>query len=56
MTDEEVDALWTTRADGVSMAVLAEQHRVNRVTVWAKTGLARQADGPVTLSASNFGR
>jgi len=40
LTDEEVDAMRTARADGVSVAVLAEQYRVHRGTVWAKTRLA----------------
>ncbi len=37
LTDTEVDAIRTARANGVSVAALARQFRVHRGTVWAKT-------------------
>ena len=37
LTDEEVDAIRTARAEGVSVTVLAKQHGLHRGTVWAKT-------------------
>lgn len=37
LTDEEVDAMRTARAHGVSVNVLARQFGVHRGTVWAKT-------------------
>ncbi len=37
LTDEEVDAMRTARAQGVSVNLLARQFRVHRGTVWAKT-------------------
>ena len=37
LTDEEVDAMRTARAQGVSVIVLARQFGVHRGTVWAKT-------------------
>ncbi|MFT4234231.1 MAG: hypothetical protein QM607_04415 [Microbacterium sp.] len=40
LTDEEVDAMRTARAKGVSVIALAKQFDVHRGTVWAKTGSA----------------
>lgn len=37
LTDNEVDAMRTARANGVSVTALAEQFDVHRGTVWAKT-------------------
>ena len=37
LTDEEVDAMRTARARGVSVNTLAKQFGVHRGTVWAKT-------------------
>jgi len=37
LTDEEVDAMRTARANGVSVTALARQFDVHRGTVWAKT-------------------
>ena len=37
LTDEEVDAMRTARADGVSVTALAKQFDVHRGTVWAVT-------------------
>ena len=37
LTDEEVDAMRTARADGVSVGVLAKRFGVHRGTVWART-------------------
>ena len=37
LTDEEVDAMRTARAQGVSVIVLARRFGVHRGTVWAKT-------------------
>ena len=45
LTDEEVDAMRTARAQGVSVAALAKQFRVHRATVWAKTRLVGTGDG-----------
>ncbi len=40
LTDEEVDAMRTARAQGVGANALARQFGVHRGTVWAKTRLA----------------
>ena len=45
LTDEEVDAMRTARANGVSVRALARQFRVHRATVWAKTRLVGTGDG-----------
>ena len=45
LTDEEVDAMRTARADGVSVTALAKQVGVHRATVWAKTHLVGTGDG-----------
>ena len=45
LTDEEVDAMRTARANGVSVRALARQFRVYRATVWAKTRLVGTGDG-----------
>ncbi len=37
LTDEEVDAMRTARAEGVSVTTLASWFGVHRGTVWAKT-------------------
>ena len=37
LTDEEVDAMRTARAQGISVTALARQFDVHRGTVWAKT-------------------
>ena len=37
LTDEEVDAMRTARANGVSVAALAKQFGVHRGTVWTTT-------------------
>ncbi|GAA3870575.1 hypothetical protein [Tessaracoccus defluvii] len=37
LTDEEVDAMRTARANGLSVNALAKQFGVHRGTVWAKT-------------------
>ena len=37
LTDKEVDAMRTARAQGVSVIVLARQFGVHRGTVWAKS-------------------
>ena len=37
LTDSEVDAMRTARANGVSVTVLAKQFGVHRGTVWVKT-------------------
>jgi site-specific DNA recombinase len=37
LTDEEVDAMRTARANGISVIALANQHGIHRGTVWAKT-------------------
>lgn len=37
LTDEEVDALRTARAESVGVNVLAHRYGVHRGTVWAKT-------------------
>ena len=37
LTDEEVDAMRTARAQGVSVNALARRFGVQRGTVWAKT-------------------
>jgi site-specific DNA recombinase len=37
LTGEEVDAMRTARAQGVSVNALARRFRVHRGTVWAKT-------------------
>ena len=37
LTDEEVDAMRTARAQGVSVIALARRFGVHRGTVWAKT-------------------
>lgn len=37
LTDEEVDAMRTARANGVSVNELARQFGIHRGTVWAKT-------------------
>ena len=36
LTDEEVDAMRTARAHGVSVTALARRYGVHRGTVWAK--------------------
>lgn len=36
LTDDEVDAMRTARANGVSVTTLAKQFGVHRGTVWAK--------------------
>ena len=45
LTDKEVDAMRTARADGVRVATLAKQFRVHRATVWARTRLVGTGDG-----------
>ena len=40
LTDEEVDAMRTARAQGVSVNALARRFGVHRGTVWAKTQLS----------------
>lgn len=37
LSDEEVDAMRTARANGVSVTALANQFGVHRGTVWTKT-------------------
>ena len=37
LTDDEVDAMRTARADGVRVGVLAKRFDVHRGTIWAKT-------------------
>jgi hypothetical protein len=37
LTEEEVDAMRTAHAQGVSVNALARQFRVHRSTIWAKT-------------------
>ena len=37
LTEEEVDAMRTARADGISVTALAKQFGVHRGTVWTKT-------------------
>ena len=37
LTDEEVDAMRTARAQGVGVDTLARQFGIHRGTVWAKT-------------------
>ena len=37
LTDAEVDAMRTARANGVSVTTLAKLYSVHRGTVWAKT-------------------
>ena len=37
LTDDEVDAMRTARANGVSVIALARQYGIHRGTVWAKT-------------------
>lgn len=37
LTDEEVDALRTSRAQGIGVNTLARQYGIHRGTVWAKT-------------------
>lgn len=37
LTDSEVDAMRTARANGVSVKAVAKQYSVHRGTVWAKT-------------------
>ena len=37
LTDEEVDAMRTSRANGISVIALANQHGIHRGTVWANT-------------------
>ncbi|GGM35294.1 hypothetical protein GCM10010489_02690 [Microbacterium saperdae] len=37
LTDSEVHAMRTARADGVSVLMLTKQYGVHRGTVWAKT-------------------
>ena len=37
LTEDEVDAMRTARADGVSVTVLAKQFGVHRGTIWART-------------------
>lgn len=44
LTDSEVDAMRTARAQGVSVTVLARQFGVHRGTVWAKTRDHRQPE------------
>lgn len=40
LTDEEVDAMRTARAQGIGVNTLARQFGVHRGTVWAKTRAA----------------
>ena len=37
LTEEEVDAMRTARANGITATALAERFGVHRATVWAKT-------------------
>lgn len=37
LTDEELDALRTTRANGISVNALAKQFSFHRDSLWAKT-------------------
>jgi hypothetical protein len=37
LTEQEVDAMRTARANGVSVSTIARQFRVHRGTVWEKT-------------------
>jgi len=37
LTDEEVDAMRTARAEGVSVTALARRYGVHRATIWEKT-------------------
>ena len=37
LTDEEVDAIRTARAQGVSVAALARRFGIHRGTIWART-------------------
>lgn len=37
LTDEEVDAMRTARAQGIGVNTLARQYGIHRGTVWAKT-------------------
>ncbi len=39
LTDKEVDAMRTARAQGISVNAVAKQFGVHRGTVWAKTKL-----------------
>ena len=41
LIEEEVNAMRTARANGVSVAALAKQFGVHRGTVWAKTSKSR---------------
>ncbi|GAA0351330.1 hypothetical protein GCM10009529_31870 [Micropruina glycogenica] len=41
LTDEEVNAMRTARAQGISVTALARQFDVHRGTVWAKTRVAQ---------------
>lgn len=41
LTDDEVDAMRTARAQGVSVVALARRFGVHRGTVWAKTRIAQ---------------
>ena len=43
LTDEEVDAMRTARAGGVSVKTLARRYGVHRGTVWAKTRIPQDA-------------
>lgn len=45
LTNEEVDAIRTARANGASVTALAKQFGVHRATVWAKTRLVGTVDG-----------
>ena len=40
LTDEEVDAMRTARAQGASVTDLARQFRVHRGTVWGEDALS----------------
>ena len=45
LTDSEVDAMRTARAQGVSVNALARQFGVHRGTIWAKTRLVCTDEG-----------
>ena len=48
LTDNEVDAMRTARANGVSVTSLAKQFGIHRATVWAKTrGLVVRSVAPL---------
>lgn len=56
LTDEEVDAMRTARAQGMSMTALARQFRVHRGTVWAKTRSVGTGDGKAKHRLVQFRR